>query len=361
MQLTNVGNDKIQWESTKKMNIGLQSYLFNNRLGIGADFFIHKTDNLLMLKSFSNPIGGINNYWSNGGSLKNMGFELSVNGKPLVAKDWRVELGFTMGHYKNEVTKLPDGDFTSSIYGDDNILTSVGNPVAMFYGYQTAGIFASDAEARAAGKNGNYLYMEDNAGNANSFTSGDVHFIDRNNDGKIDAQDKTIIGDPNPDLYGNIFASVNWKQLTLSLGLNYSLGNDVYNYQRSVLNSGSNFFNQQVSSANRWRYEGQQAELPRANYDDPMGNNRFSDRWIEDGSYLRLKTVNISYQIPIPGSWTWLQGLTVWAEAQNLLTLTKYLGNDPEFSIASSVFYQGIDCGTVAQGRSFMAGVKINL
>ena len=361
MQLTNVGNDKIQWESTKKMNIGLQSYLFNNRLGIGADFFIHKTDNLLMLKSFSNPIGGINNYWSNGGSLKNMGFELSVNGKPLVAKDWRVELGFTMGHYKNEVTKLPDGDFTSSIYGDDNILTSVGNPVAMFYGYQTAGIFASDAEARAAGKNGNYLYMEDNAGNANSFTSGDVHFIDRNNDGKIDAQDKTIIGDPNPDFYGNIFASVNWKQLTLSLGLNYSLGNDVYNYQRSVLNSGSNFFNQQVSSANRWRYEGQQAELPRANYDDPMGNNRFSDRWIEDGSYLRLKTVNISYQIPIPGSWTWLQGLTVWAEAQNLLTLTKYLGNDPEFSIASSVFYQGIDCGTVAQGRSFMAGVKINL
>ena len=147
----------------------------------------------------------------------------------------------------------------------------------------------------------------------------------------------------------------------MSLGLNYSLGNDVYNYQRSVLNSGSNFFNQQVSSANRWRYEGQQAELPRANYDDPMGNNRFSDRWIEDGSYLRLKTVNISYQIPIPGSWTWLQGLTVWAEAQNLLTLTKYLGNDPEFSIASSVFYQGIDCGTVAQGRSFMAGVKINL
>ena len=361
MQLTNVGNDKIQWESTKKMNIGLQSYMFNNRLGVGADFFIHKTDNLLMLKAFSNPIGGINNYWSNGGSLKNTGFEVSVNGKPVVAKDWRVELGLTIGHYKNEVTKLPDGDFTSSVYGDNNILTSVGNPVAMFYGYQTAGVFASDAEAKAAGKDGNYLYMEDNAGNVNNFLSGDVHFIDQNGDGKINEDDKTIIGNPNPDLYGNIFASVNWKHLTLSLGLNYSLGNDVYNYQRSVFNSGSNFFNQQVSSANRWRYEGQQAELPRACYGDPMGNNRFSDRWIEDGSYLRLKTVNISYQIPIPGSWTWLQGLTVWAEAQNLLTLTKYLGNDPEFSIASSVFYQGIDCGTVAQGRSFMAGVKINM
>lgn len=361
MQLTNVGNDKIQWESTKKMNIGLQSYLFNNRLGIGADFYIHKTDNLLMLKSFSNPIGGINNYWSNGGSLKNMGFEVSVNGKPVVTKDWLIELGVTLGHYKNEVTKLPDGDFTSSVYGDNNILTSVGNPVSMFYGYHTAGVFATDAEAKAAGKDGNYLYMEDNAGNVKNFLSGDVHFVDQNGDGKISEADKTIIGNPNPDLYGNLFASVSWKHLTLSLGLNYSLGNDVYNYQRSVLNSGSNFFNQQISSANRWRYEGQQAELPRASYDDPMGNNRFSDRWIEDGSYLRLKTVNISYQIPIPGSWTWLQGLTVWAEAQNLLTLTKYLGNDPEFSIASSVFYQGVDCGTVAQGRSFMAGVKINL
>lgn len=361
MQLTNVGNDKIQWESTKKMNIGFQSYLFNNRLGIGADFFMHKTDNLLMLKSFSNPIGGINNYWSNGGSLKNMGFEVSVNGKPIVAKDWRVELGMTVGHYKNEVTKLPDGDFTSSVYGDNNILTSVGNPVAVFYGYQTAGVFATDVEAKASGKNGNYLYLEDNAGNANNFTSGDVHFIDQNGDGKIDEADKTIIGDPNPEIYGNIFATANWKNLTLSLGLNYALGNDVYNYQRAVLNSGSNFFNQQVSSANRWRYEGQLAELPRACYGDPMGNNRFSDRWIEDGSYLRLKTVNISYRIPVPGSWTWLQGLTVWAEAQNLLTLTKYLGNDPEFSAASGVFYQGIDCGTVAQGRSFMAGVKINL
>ena len=116
-----------------------------------------------------------------------------------------------------------------------------------------------------------------------------------------------------------------------------------------------------MSSTGRWRYEGQQTEIPRVTYGDPIGNNRFSDRWIEDGSYLRLKSVNLSYQVPIPGSWTWLQGLTVWAEAQNLLTFTKYTGSDPEFSIGNSVFYQGIDCGNLAQGRSFYAGVKINL
>jgi len=230
----------------------------------------------------------------------------------------------------------------------------------VFYGYKTAGIFATDAEAAAAGKNG-YLYMQDNAGNNTNFVAGDVHFLDLNNDGKISEADKTIIGDPNPDIYGNIFATVNYKNLTLNLGFNYSLGNDVYNYQRSILNSESNFYNQQVSSVNRWRYEGQQTTLPRATFGDPMGNNRFSDRWIENGSYLRLKTVSLSYRVPIPGSWTWLQGLTLWAEAQNLLTFTKYLGSDPEFSIGTGVFYQGIDCGNLAQGRSFFGGVKINL
>ena len=360
LQLTNIGNDKIQWESTKKLNIGLQSYLLDNRLGLSFDYFFHKTDNLLMLKSFSNPIGGINNYWSNGGSLKNQGFEAMLTFKPVVSRNWRVELGASVGHYKNKVTKLPDGNFTSSVYGQDNILTAVDNPVALFYGYQTAGILADDAAALAAG-GGKYLYMEDNAGNAYNFVAGDVHFIDQNKDGKIDAADKTVIGDPNPDIYGNIFATVNWKSLTLSLGLNYSLGNDVFNYQRSVLNSGSTFYNQQVAETGRWRYEGQQAELPRVAYGDPMGNNRFSDRWIEDGSYLRLKTIHLSYQLPIPGSWTWLQGLSIWAEAQNVLTLTKYLGSDPEFSVAPSVYYQGIDCGNLAQGRAFFGGVKINL
>ena len=359
-QLTNIGNDKIQWETTHKFNIGLESMMLDNRLTVGFDYFIHKTNNLLMLNTFSNPMAGINNYWSNGGKLENTGFEASVSFKPVVTKDWHVELGATVGHYKNKVTQLPNGDYTSSVYGDNNLLTAVGNPVALFYGYETKGVFSDDAEALAAGKGG-YLYMLDNAENRHDFMAGDVHFVDKNNDGVIDAADKVVIGDPNPDVYGNIFATVGWKDLTLSLGFNYSLGNDVYNYQRSVLNSGSTFYNQQVASVGRWRYEGQKAELPKAVYGDPMGNNRFSDRWIEDGSYLRLKTLNLSYRVPVPGNWTWLQGLTVWAEAQNLLTLTKYTGSDPEFSIGNSVFYQGIDCGNLAQGRAFFAGVKINL
>lgn len=360
LQLTNIGNDEIKWETNHKFNVGLQAYMLNNRLGVDFNYYVNKTKDLLTLQTFKNPIGGINNYWTNGGEIKNEGFELSVTAKPVVTRKWNVEVGASVGHYANKVTKLPDGDYTSSVYGDNNILTSVGNPVGLFYGYKTAGVFATDAEAKAAGKDG-YLYMEDNAGIRNDFKAGDVHFIDQNNDGKISELDKVVIGDPNPDIYGNIFATINYKNLTLTMGWNYSLGNDVYNYQRSILNSGSTFYNQQVAEVAHWRYEGQQTDYPRLAYGDPMGNNRFSDRWIEDGSYLRLKTLNLSYKVPVPGSWTWLQGLTVWAQANNLLTFTKYLGSDPEFSIGNGVLYQGIDCGNIAQGRSFQCGVKINL
>ena len=204
--------------------------------------------------------------------------------------------------------------------------------------------------------------MLDESGNKQYFKAGDVHFVDQNNDGVIDENDKVVIGDPNPDIYGNIFATLNYKNFTLDLGFNYSLGNDVYNYQRTILNSGATFYNQQVKELNHWRYEGQVTTLPRVAYGDPKGNNRFSDRWIEDGSYLRLKNVRLTYQINIPEAWqSWLQGLSVWGEAQNVFTLTKYTGIDPEFSAGNSVFYQGIDCGSIAQSRAFVLGVKINL
>lgn len=357
--LTNIGNDKIKWETSYKFNAGFQAYLLHNRIGVSFDYFYSTTKDLLTYRSFTTPISGNGGYWANNGELKNTGFEVSLSGKPVVMKDWQVEVGASVGHYKNEVTKLAGDSYTSSIYGTDNILTSVGNPVAMFYGYKTEGVFASDADAKAAGKDGNYLYFEDSKGVKQEFKAGDVHFVDKNGDGMITEEDRFIIGDPNPDIYGNIFATVNWKDFTLSMNFNYSLGNDIYNYQRMLLNSGSNFYNQQVATTGRWRYENQVTDMPRSVYGDPMGNNRMSDRWIEDGSYLRLKTLTLSYRVPV--YFSWLQGLTVTAEAINLFTLTKYLGSDPEFSINNGVMYQGIDCGNVAQGRAFTLGLKINL
>ena len=117
--------------------------------------------------------------------------------------------------------------------------------------------------------------------------------------------------------------------------------------------------NQTTALLSRWTYEGQRTDIPRATFADPMGNSAFSDRWIEDGSYLRLKNVTLSYQLPINN--TYIQGITVWARATNLFTLTKYLGSDPELSMANSVLYQGIDGGFLSAGRTFNIGVKINL
>ena len=357
IQLTNVGNEEIKWETTSKFNVGLLANLLNNRLSASANFFVHKTTDLLALKTFENPIGGINNYWTNDGEVQNTGVEAMLSGKPVVTKDWRLEVGATLGHYKNEVKKLANGNYTSSIYGDNNILTAVGSPVGVFYGYKTKGVFATTADAQAAN-----LYIVDETGAKQYFQAGDIFFEDTNNDGEINEADKVVIGDPNPSLYGNIFLNLNWKRFTLGMNFNYSLGNDVYNYQRAILNSGSTLYNQQVAEISHWRYEGQQTDLPRVSYGDPMGNNRMSDRWIENGSYLRMKSVMLTYQVPVPESWqSWLQGVSVWAEGRNLLMLTKYKGNDPEFSVSNNQLYQGIDCGGMAQGRMFSMGVKINL
>ena len=370
IELNNIGNENIQWEQTNKINLGLQSYLFNNLIGVNLDVFFNRTNNLLTLKSFDTPVSGINNYWSNGGSLSNRGFEASVTAKLINSKDWKMEVGASMGHYNNEIKSLPNNDmiyvngqqtaqgYTTSIYGTDNIATIVGQSAGVFYGYKTAGVFSTDAQAKTAGKNG-YLYMISSTGEKEYYKAGDVHFVDINGDGVINEADKTIIGNPNPDIYGNIFANLHYKNFDLNLGFNYSLGNDVYNYERSILESESNFFNQTTAVTNRWRYEGQITDMPRLSYGDPQGNSRFSDRWIEDGSYLRLKTVKLTYNVPV--NLSWLQGLSIWAEANNLLTITHYLGSDPEFSISNGTLYQGIDVGNVALSRSFTLGLKINL
>lgn len=370
-QLNNLGNEKITCEKTGKFNFGLESYLFDNRIGLNMDFYLNHTSDLLNLKSVETSLAGINSYWTNSGSLENKGFEITLTGKPVVSKNLNVELGVSMGHYKNKIKDLAENSqlyidgvntvqgFTSSIYGTDNIATIVGQSAGVFYGYKSAGVFSDDAEAKAAGKNG-YLKTVDNTGTEQYFKAGDIHFVDLNGDGIIDDKDKTIIGNPNPDLYGNVFGRVNWKNFTVYVGFNYSLGNDVYNYERKILESESNFFNQTTAVVNRWYCEGQQTSIPRLAYGDPMGNSRFSDRWIEDGSYIRLKTLNVSYVLPMRAH-TFIQGMTIWAEANNLFTITRYLGSDPEFSAASSSLYQGIDAGCISFGRTFTMGLKINL
>ena len=350
-----IGNTEIQWETTRRMSASLEGSFINNRLGVALNYFRSTTDNLLTMQSVG-FLSGIDQNWSNGGKLKNEGFDVTATVKVLAMKDWQWQLGASMGHYKNRITELPDGAayVDNEVYGA-TVRTAVGQAANLFYGYRTNGVYAT---AQDATDDGLFIKAENGVDNLN-FEAGDIRFVDFDGNKEIDEADRVVIGDPNPDIYGNLFTTVQWKRLKLDVRFNYSLGNDVYNYMRQQLESGSRFMNQTTAMLRHWQAEGQVTDIPRINFQDPMGNSRFSDRWIEDGSYLRLKTLTLSYDLPLKSEY--IQGLQFWIQGNNLLTFTKYLGTDPEFSMTSSVIGQGIDLGRLPQSRSIVAGVKINL
>ena len=355
LSFNGIGNTEIQWETTRRFNVGLQTSLLNNRIALSANFFKSNTSNLLTMQSLG-FLSGLDKNWSNSGKLQNTGFDVSATFKVLNLKDWQWQLGGSVGHYKNKIKELADGAqyVDNNVYGA-TIRTQIGQAANVFYGYQSLGVFSTTEEAESAS-----LYvLADNGVDRKYFGAGDIHFADLNGDHQITEADRTIIGDPNPDLYGNIFTSVGWKRLKLDVRFNYSMGNDVYNYMRAQLEGGSRFMNQTTALARRWQVEGQKTDIPQITFQDPMGNSRFSNRWIEDGSYLRLKSVTLSYDLPLRSEF--IQGLQFWVQANNVFTLTKYLGADPEFAMTGNVIGQGIDLGQLAQSRSVVAGVKINL
>ena len=349
-----IGNTQIQWETTRRLNAGIETSLLNNRLALSFNVFKSWTSNLLTQQSLG-FLSGLEKNWSNGGKLENNGFDVNATFKVLNLKDWQWQLGGSIGHYKNKITELADGEqyMDSQVYGA-TIRTQVGQVANAFYGYKSLGVFSTTEEAQAAG-----LYvLGDNGVDKNYFGAGDIHFADLDGDHQITEADRTIIGDPNPDIYGNIFTTVAWKRLKLDMRFNYSVGNDVYNYMRAQLEGGSRFMNQTTALQRRWQVEGQQTDIPHITFQDPMGNSRFSDRWIEDGSYLRLKSVTLSYDLPMNSEY--IQGMQFWIQANNVFTITKYLGSDPEFAMTGNVIGQGIDLGRLPQSRSLVAGVKIN-
>ena len=350
----NIGNTELQWETTRRLTAGLESNLFGNRVNVRFNFFKSWTSNLLSLSQLA-WTSGLDQNWGNDGKLENTGFDVHLGWKVLAMKDLTWEVGASLGHYKNEVTALPNnnGSIETDIYGA-TIQTKVGQPVGLFYGFKTAGVYTTNDAAKADG----YYVVKENGEKA-YFQGGDMRFVDMDGNRCIDDNDRTVIGDPNPDIYGTINTTLTYKRFTLQAVLNYSLGNDVYNYQRSLLEGGAYFLNQTTAMQNRWTTEGQQTDIPRVSYLDEMGNSRFSDRWIEDGSYLRLSNVTLSYHLPIQS--TYLQGITIWGNATNLFTLTRYLGSNPDCAMGSSVLCQGIDRGLLSAGRSFSLGVNINL
>jgi TonB-linked SusC/RagA family outer membrane protein len=349
----NIGNPNLQWETVKKFNVGADLGIFNERINASLDVFSNKTENMIVYETVGNA-SGFDYAVSNSGTMRTLGADLSLNARVFKSADFTFDLGLNVSRYKNEVQSLPNGDILTQFAGA-TYLTSVGKDANLFYGLKSTGVYSTTAEANTAGLNRRLIN-----GELVPFTAGDMQFVDTNNDKVIDDNDRMVIGNPNPDVAGSFSANITYKRFSLQGLFNFSVGNDIYNGLRYNLEKMNGYENQSVAVANRWRAEGQQTDVPKAVWGDPMGNAEFSNRWIEDGSYLRLKTLVLGYDFAVNDA-NYVKYIKLYASANNLFTFTKYLGFDPEFSATSSIFGQGTDIGLAPQFRSFQLGLRLGL
>ncbi|MBF4470715.1 SusC/RagA family TonB-linked outer membrane protein [Flavobacterium sp. HJJ] len=349
----NIGNTNLQWETVLKTNLGVDFGLYKERINGSFDVFSNKTSNMIVYEKTAAE-NGFDSVESNSGAMRTYGVELGMNARVVNTPDFTFDFGFKVSHYNNEVQSLPSGDILTE-FGGATYLTSEGKDANLFYGLRSNGVYSTTAEAVATG-----LSKRLTNGDLVPFGGGDMRFTDVNGDKIIDDKDRVVIGNPNAAVTGSFNTDFTYKRFSLKALFNFSAGNDLYNGVRYNLEKMSGYENQSAAVANRWRAEGQQTDIPKAVWGDPMGNAVFSDRWIEDGSYLRLKNLVIGYDVPVNDS-KHVKYIQLYATANNLLTFTKYLGFDPEFSATSSIFGQGADVGLVPQFTSYQLGLRLGL
>ena len=344
----NVPNTALEAEKDRTVNVGLETSLLRNRVSIGIGYYNILSSNVLVAGERS-VLMGSNTYYTNEGKFESQGLELTAAFLPVCLKDFRWTVGGNLTTLRNRVVSLGSlNQIVNTLSDDAQVITREGEDPYAFYGLKTQGVFSTTAEAEAANL----------TANGEKFGAGDVHFFDKTGDGIIDNEDREVIGSATPDFYGSFFTRFEYKQFALDMTFAYSVGNDAYNAVRRITESGNTFANQAKSVNRRWLMEGQQTDMPRVRYNDRVGNNAFSDRWIEDASYLKLRDVTFSYTWQKP-LWNFIQGGTAFITGQNLITFTKYLGLDPEFSYSYSPLMQGVDYGKTTAPRSVKVGVNL--
>ncbi|MCI1186991.1 TonB-dependent receptor [Hymenobacter sp. DH14] len=351
-----IGNNDLKWETTYQYNAGLDLGLLDNRLTFTADVYRKHTKDLLLFVDIPLSTGAESlRILQNVGSIQNQGIELGLttnNVQPLNGFGWTTNLNFTMN--RNKVLDLgqsvnSDGIITDRRLPSGNGFVLTGQPLGVFYAYQVQGIFQSQAEVDAAAKQ-----------SPGKTAAGDIRFRDLNGDGIINDKDRTIIGNPNPKSVAGVTNTFTFKGLELSIFFQGSFGNDIYNQNRETLESMSNPNNQTTRVLNRWTPTNTNTDVPRAIAADPNGNARYSDRFIEDGSYVRLKNLTLAYNLPTSLiKHAALSNLRLYVTGQNLVTWTHYSGYDPEVSSDPfSTTGQGRDFGVYPQSRTYTVGLN---
>ena len=347
-----IPNPSIQWETSTKGNFGIDVAFWNDRVAMSVDLYTSKTTDMLVYEKVLSG-SGFDNVLTNGGAMRNSGIEAMVNMRAINQSSLKWDLGFNFATNQNKILTVPNGQFLTNTHGA-TIITQTGAAANVFYGYKTNGVFKTTNDALVSG-----LRTKNADGTFSNFQAGDVRFVDVNGDRIIDEKDMQQLGSSAPRFHGSFSSKLLLKRFTLDALFTFSQGNEVFNQLRYYLESASSTDNQLNSVVNRWRTEGQETNMPKASFGDPRGNNRFSDRWIEDGSYLRLRNITLSYDLSFKEKF--VKNATVYLTGNNLLTFTKYMGFDPEFSAGNAGFAQGIDTGLDPLFRSVTMGIRIGL
>lgn len=378
---SNLELKELQWENSYQTDLGLNFVALDYKLNIEFDYYIRKTKNQYT-ESISIPnISGFKNMSLNYGTLQNKGWELNVNYTPIRSKDLTINFAFNVARSENKIIEISEYAALYSGAWDKNgsYLSRVllDQPVGAFYGYKYDGVYLNEEQTIARDKNGNHIYSVDDKGNQvpvymrfgyptvdYQFQPGDARYVDLNNDGNINYQDIAYLGDYNPLFYGGLTPSIKWKQFSLNTVFHFRYGNDIINMTRMELENMHSFNNQSKAVLKRFRHPYENPEdapddlLPRALYGTGY-NWLASDRFVEDGSFLRWKSITLRYNFKRDLiSRLNLSELYVYLTVQNIHVWTDYTGQDPEVSINGDK--AGKDYSRAPIPRSYTLGINLS-
>lgn len=347
-----LSNPSVKWEAVEQYNVGVDIGFLKNRIVANLDFYVKNTRDMLTKKPVPQTSGTSLEQadWPpvNIGKVLNRGFEFTINTKNFVGEfKWETNLNMSFNH--NEVVSIGGPEILNGVS-----LIREGQPINSFYGYKLGGVYQTLDEVftgpvmenRAADKASHNPYK--------NTSPGDMWFVDVDGNGEINDLDRTVIGNPSPDCIFGFNNTFSYKNFDLSIFFQGALGNQVWNGVRASHESMNSTYNQLASTLERWTGEGTSSSMPRAIYADPNNNSRASTRWLENGSYAKLK--NLTFGYTLPENWTnraKVKALRLYVSFDNLCTITNYSGLDPEVGLS------GLDYGVYPSARTYMFGVSV--
>ncbi|SDJ76364.1 TonB-linked outer membrane protein, SusC/RagA family [Pedobacter sp. ok626] len=363
-----LGNADLRWETTEQSNIGLDLGFFKQRLTFEFDLYQKKTFDLLLNANLP-PTTGYNRAIKNIGSTQNRGLEITIGFTPVQGRDFTWSSSFNIAFNRNKILGLTENQLqltTSQSWGDDwkNIpgyVAKIGSPIAQFYGLIYDGVYNYDDFVKVGDTYTLKENIPSNGGSRANIKPGDVKYVDLNGDLQISEGDKTVIGTPYAKHTGGFSNNFTYKNFDLNVFFQWSYGNDIINANRILFESSYKYgYNQYATYADRWSPENPTSNIPGVAAGRGSSLKAYSTRTIEDGSFLRLKTVALGYNIPadfVRRSKVFKTG-RVYLSAQNLYTWTKYSGYDPEVSVRNSALTPGFDYSAYPRARTITFGIN---